>query len=299
MRTVRTVADLRAALSPERAAGRTIGLVPTMGSFHEGHLRLMRAAREACDTVVVSLFVNPAQFGPSEDLEAYPRDEARDAALAEAEGVDLLFAPPVEEVYPDGFATTVSAGGIGDVLCGDAGRRGRGHFDGVATVVAKLFNMAQPDVAFFGQKDAQQALVIRRMATDLGFPVRIEVLPTVREADGLALSSRNAYLDDDERLRAAALHRALAAAESAVGRGELDAAAVLAAARRELEDAGIEPEYLELRSAADLAPVERVNGSTLLAVAARVGRARLIDNTVLTSAATASRAGDPREGATP
>ncbi len=299
MRAVRTVAELRAALAAKRAAGRTVGLVPTMGSFHAGHLELMRAARKSCDTVVVSLFVNPAQFGASEDLSAYPRDEPRDAALAAAEGVDLLFAPSMDEVYPDGFATTVSVSGIGDVLCGDPGRRGRGHFDGVATVVAKLFNMVQPDVAFFGQKDAQQVLVIQRMASDLGFPVRIEVLPTVREPDGLALSSRNAYLDAAERLRATALHRALAAAEAAVEGGDVDGASVLAAARRELDAAGIEPEYLELRSAADLAPVERVNGSTLLAVAARVGRARLIDNTVLTSAATASRAGDPREGATP
>jgi pantoate--beta-alanine ligase len=281
MRTVRTVTELRAELAARRGAGQTVGLVPTMGSFHDGHLALMRAAREASEYVVVSLFVNPTQFGPAEDLAAYPRDEARDAGLASAAGVDLLFAPPVEEVYPDGFATTVSVGGVSEVLCGDAERRGRGHFDGVTTVVAKLFNMVAPDVAFFGQKDAQQVVVIERLVRDLDIPVRIETVPTVREADGLALSSRNAYLDPAERERATALSRALAAAESAVARGDVEAAAVLAAAHGELDAAGIEPEYLELRSTTDLSPVERVNGSTLLAVAARVGRARLIDNTVL------------------
>ena len=298
MKTVRTVAELRAALAERRAAGASVGLVPTMGSFHEGHLTLMRAARAACDTVVVSLFVNPSQFGPSEDLAAYPRDERRDAELAAAAGVDLLFAPPVEEVYPDGFATTIRVGGIAEVLCGDPARRGPGHFDGVATVVAKLFNIAQPDVAFFGQKDAQQALVIRRMVRDLDIPVRIEVLPTVREADGLALSSRNAYLAPAERERATALSRALAAAEAAVERGEVERDAVLAAAHAELARAGVEPEYLELRSAEDLSPAARVNGSTLLAIAARVGRARLIDNIVLTSDATASRPAAPTRGAT-
>jgi pantoate--beta-alanine ligase len=278
VRSVRTVADLRTALEPERRTGHTIGLVPTMGFFHEGHLSLMRRARETCDVVVVSLFVNPAQFGPGEDLEAYPRDEARDAALAEAEGVDLLFAPGVEEVYPDGFDTRVSVGGLTTGLEGTARP---GHFDGVTTVVTKLCNMVQPDVAFFGQKDAQQALVINRLVRDLDMPVRVEVCPTVREADGLALSSRNAYLGDAERERALALSRALRAAEAAVARGEQAADAVLAIARAELDRAGVAAEYLELRSALDLSPVERVNGSTLLAVAARVGRARLIDNTIL------------------
>jgi pantoate--beta-alanine ligase len=278
MRIVRTVAELREALAAERAAGSGVGLVPTMGYFHEGHLSLMRRARAEHDVVVVSLFVNPAQFGPGEDLDAYPRDEERDAELAEAEGVDLLFAPPVEELYPKGFETTVRIGGLTSVMCG-ASRPG--HFDGVATVVTKLFNLIQPDAAYFGQKDAQQALVIRKLVRDLDIPVRVEVCPTVREPDGLALSSRNAYLSPDERERALSLSRALRAAEGTVAAGEVDAAAVLAAARHELDDAGIEPEYLELRSYDDLSPVERVNGSTLLAVAARVGRARLIDNTVL------------------
>lgn len=275
MKTIRTTAELRAELA---GVPRPLGLVPTMGFFHEGHLSLMRRAREDNRTVVVSLFVNPAQFGPNEDLEAYPRDEARDLELAEAEGVDYVFAPSVDEVYPDGFSTTVEVGGLTEPMDGAARP---GHFKGVTTVVTKLFNMVGPDVAYFGQKDAQQALVLDKMARDLNFPVRVEVCPTIRETDGLALSSRNAYLGDEERERAVAISRALQAAERVVELGERDAAAVLAAARHELDEAGIEPEYLELRSATDLTPAERVNGSTLLAVAARVGRARLIDNTIL------------------
>jgi pantoate--beta-alanine ligase len=281
VRTLRSVAALREALAPERRAGRSIGLVPTMGSFHEGHLALMRGAREECDVVVVSLFVNPAQFGPNEDLDAYPRDEERDAALAEEQRVDLLFAPPLEEVYPPGFDTTVTVGGLTELLEGAPEHRGQAHFAGVTTVVTKLLNMARPDVAYFGQKDAQQALVIRKLVRDLDMPVRIEVLPTVRDPDGLALSSRNAYLTPEERERALGLSRALRAAEATVAGGERDAAAVLAAARAELDAHGVDPEYLELRAATDLSPVQRVNGSTLLAVAARVGRARLIDNTIL------------------
>ena len=281
MKTVRSVRGLREALKPQRAAGRDVGLVPTMGYLHEGHLALIRRARAGHDVVVVSLFLNPAQFRPSEDLEAYPRDEDRDAALAEAEGVDLLFAPSLEEIYPEGFDTTVSVGGLTSVLCGDPRGRGPEHFAGVTTVVTKLFNIVQPDAAYFGQKDAQQALVIRKLVRDLDIPVRIEVCPTVRDQDGLALSSRNAYLSPLERERALSLSRALRAAESTVAAGELDAASVLAAARHELDQAGVEPEYLELRSVTDLSLVERVNGSTLLAVAARVGGARLIDNTIL------------------
>jgi pantoate--beta-alanine ligase len=281
MRTVRTVAELRSLLAPERRAGRTIGLVPTMGYFHDGHLSLMRRARAENDVLIVSLFVNPAQFGPGEDLEAYPRDEERDERLAAAEGVDLLFAPPVEEIYPEGFSTTVTVADLTEMLEGDDTQRGADHFRGVTTVVTKLLNMAGPDVAYFGQKDAQQALVIRKLVRDLDIPVRIEVCPTVRDPDGLALSSRNAYLSPEERERALALSRALRAAEKTVASGTQDAAAVVAAARDELHRAGVEPDYLQLRSAEDLSPVERVNGSTLLAVAARVGRARLIDNAIL------------------
>jgi pantoate--beta-alanine ligase len=281
MRVVRTVAELREALAPERRAGRSIGFVPTMGYYHDGHLSLMRRAREENAVLVVSLFVNPAQFAPGEDFEAYPRDEERDLRLAESERVDVLFAPPVEEVYPGGFATTVSVGDLTETLEGDAAQRGPEHFEGMTTVVTKLFNMVGPDVAYFGQKDAQQALVVRKLVRDLDIPVRIEVCPTVRDRDGLALSSRNAYLGPEERERALALNRALRAAEAAVASGIRDAAAVVRAARDELDRAGVEPDYLALRSAADLSPVERVNGSTLLAVAARVGRARLIDNAIL------------------
>jgi pantoate--beta-alanine ligase len=273
--------ELREALAPERRAGRSIGLVPTMGAFHGGHLSLIRRAREQTDVVVVSLFVNPAQFGPNEDLGGYPRDEGRDAELATAEGVDILFAPAADEVYPDGFATTVSVGSLTDVLEGAPEHRGPEHFAGVTTVVTKLLNMTAPDVAYFGQKDAQQALVIRRLVRDLDLPVHVEVCPTIRDGDGLALSSRNGYLSSAERQRALGLSRALRAAEAAVQSGRIDSRAVLEAARGELDAHGIEPEYLELRSATDLSPVERVNGSTLLAVAAQVGRARLIDNTIL------------------
>ncbi|HZN90240.1 MAG TPA: pantoate--beta-alanine ligase [Thermoleophilaceae bacterium] len=281
MKTVRTVSELRAALVGERRAGRTIGLVPTMGYFHDGHLSLIRRARADCDMVVVSLFVNPAQFAPAEDFSAYPRDEDADCERAEAAGVDLLFAPALDEVYPAGFDATVSVGGLTETLEGDPAQRGRSHFDGVATVVTKLFNMVGPDVAYFGQKDAQQALVMRKLVRDLDIPVRIEVCPTVRDPDGLALSSRNVYLSAEERERALALSRALRAAEARAEGGDRDAAALLAAARTELDRAGIMPDYLELRSLRDLSPVERMNGSALLAVAARVGRTRLIDNTIL------------------
>ncbi|HLM08237.1 MAG TPA: pantoate--beta-alanine ligase [Thermoleophilaceae bacterium] len=281
MKVARSVAELRQALAPERRAGRTIGLVPTMGAFHGGHLSLIRRARADCDIVVVSLFVNPSQFGPDEDLAGYPRDERRDTELAETEGVHVLFAPPVEEVYPPGFDATVAVGGLTETLEGDEAHRGRAHFAGVTTVVTKLFNMVGPDVAYFGQKDAQQALVIRKLVRDLDMPVRIEVCPTIRDADGLALSSRNAYLSREERERALGLSRALRAAEATLSSGVRDRDSVLAAARAELERAGLDPEYLELRSAGDLSPVERVNGSALLAVAARVGKARLIDNTIL------------------
>jgi pantoate--beta-alanine ligase len=279
MRTVRTVADLRAALAD---VPRPVGLVPTMGALHKGHLSLLRTAREESKTLVMSLFVNPAQFDEQGDLASYPRDEARDAELAAREGVDVLFAPAVEAVYPTGFSTRVEVTGpLAEELEGDPAQRGPGHFAGVATVVVKLLNMVGPDTAYFGQKDAQQALVIRRVIRDLDLPVRVEVIPTVRDADGLALSSRNARLDPAERERALALPRALEAARQAVAAGHRDRTAVLAAARAELDSAAVTPDYLELRSAHDLSPAERVNGATLLAVAARVGPARLIDNTIL------------------
>ena len=279
MNVIRSVAELRIALLDPRRAGRTIGLVPTMGAFHEGHLSLMRRARRDCDIVVVSLFVNPTQFNDPADLERYPRDHERDEALAAELGVDYLFAPAAEEVYPPGFTTTVSVAGITETL--EGAHRGRGHFDGVTTVVSKLFNMVGPDVAYFGQKDAQQALVIRRMVRDLDIPVRIEICPTVREPDGLALSSRNAHLSADDRVRATALHRALDAVQSAVGAGERDAAVLCARASAELEAAAIEPDYLELVSTDTLAPVSRVDGDVLAVLAAQVGETRLIDNQLI------------------
>jgi pantoate--beta-alanine ligase len=283
MRTLRTKAELREALAPERRAGRRIGLVPTMGSFHQGHLSLMRRARAESDVVVVSLFVNPTQFGPAEDLESYPRDEARDAQLAEAEGVDILWAPSVEEIYPDGPGTFVEVDpSLTSVLDGDPAQRGHEHFRGVATVVAKLFNIVQPGAAYFGRKDAQQAVVIERMARDLDFAVEIVVVPTVREPDGLAMSSRNSYLEGAERERAVALSRGLRAAARAAADGERDAGALTGAVAAELQAAGIEPEYVEARDAETLAPVTSLNGRpVLVAVAAQVGRARLIDNVVL------------------
>jgi len=283
MTIARTIEELRAALAEHRRAGRTIGLVPTMGFLHEGHLSLLRAARRRCDIVVMSLFVNPTQFGPGEDLESYPRDENHDIGLARAEGVDVVYAPAAENVFPEGFATTVEVGGgLTDVLDGDPGRRGPEHFRGVTTIVAKLFNSAMPDVAFFGQKDAQQAAVIRRMTRDLDFPVEIAIEPTVREPDGLALSSRNTYLSPEERERALALSRALRATADAVAGGERDVDAALDAGRAELRAAGIEPEYLEARDAEDLSAVGSFNGRpVLVAVAARVGKARLIDNLII------------------
>jgi len=251
-----TIQELRLALRP----GRT-GLVPTMGAFHDGHLSLMRAARAECDLVVVSLFVNPAQFGSHDDLSHYPRDEERDARLASEAGVDVLFAPTAQVMYPEGFGTWVDVEEAG----GEAVAR-PGHFRGVATVCLKLFNLVRPAVAFFGQKDAQQVDVLRRMIRDLNVGVDLRVLPTVRDTDGLALSSRNAYLSAAERKQALALPHALEAGRSAYGNGS-DA---VAAARTALN--GLEPEYVELL---------RVGDATLLAAAARVGSTRLIDNVIL------------------
>jgi pantoate--beta-alanine ligase len=279
MRTVRTVADLRAALRDARRAERTIGLVPTMGALHDGHLSLVRAARAENDVVVVSLFVNPTQFNEAADLDAYPRDEARDTEAAAAAGTDLLFAPSADEVYPPGFATTVRIAGLTEHLEGE--HRGIAHFEGVATVVCKLLNMAQPDVAYFGQKDAQQAAVIRRLVRDLDIPVRIAVQPTVREPDGLALSSRNVHLKGADRERALALRRALDAAAETVAAGERDPHAVERAGRAAMARLGVEAEYVALVRPDDLRPVERIDGDVLVAVAARVGPTRLIDNTIL------------------
>jgi pantoate--beta-alanine ligase len=279
MRTVRTVAEVREALRDARRAEQVIGLVPTMGALHEGHLSLIRRARATCDVVVVSLFVNPAQFNQATDLAAYPRDEARDADVAAQAGADLLFVPELAEVYPPGFATTVHVGGLTETLEGV--HRGVGHFDGVTTVVTKLLNMVGPDVAVFGQKDAQQAVAIRRLVRDLDLPVRIEVCPTVREPDGLALSSRNVHLRGADRERALALRDALAATEASLRAGERDVDVLRAAALAAMRRHGVEPDYLELVRTDDLSPVSRVDGEVLVAVAASVGSTRLIDNTIL------------------
>ena len=279
MITIATKAEMHAHTAAARAAGRSVALVPTMGAFHAGHHALMRAARAACDEVVVSLFVNPAQFDEAGDLAAYPREEARDAAEAEALGVDVLFAPSAEEVYPAGFATSVRVEGLSDVL--EGAERGPGHFAGVCTVVTKLFNVVAPDVAFFGQKDAQQVAVLRRMVADLDLPVALEIVPTVREPDGLALSSRNVRLGAAERERAVALSRALGAAEAAIGGGERDAARLREAALAAMTAQGVEPEYLALVDPDSFQPVHTVNGRVLVAVAARVGRTRLIDNALV------------------
>jgi pantoate--beta-alanine ligase len=278
---VRRKDELRPILAAARVEGRSVGLVPTMGYLHDGHLSLLHAARAECDLVVMSLFVNPTQFGPGEDLDRYPRDEARDVELAAGAGVDLIYAPPAGEVYPAGFSTFVSVDGrLTGVLDGDPARRGPEHFRGVATVVAKLLNTVAPDVAYFGQKDAQQAVVVRRMVRDLDIPVRIEVLPIVREADGLAMSSRNAYLEPEDRERATALSRALREVERVAAEDSLPAG--LAAGRRELERAGVEPEYLEARDAESLEPVAELDGRpVLVAVAAQFGGARLIDNVLI------------------
>jgi pantoate--beta-alanine ligase len=257
VKTLRTIRELR-----EELAGRgCVGLVPTMGAFHEGHVALFRAARQDCEAVVASLFVNPTQFGPKEDLRRYPRDEARDAKLAAAAGVDVLFTPSVEEMYPDGYATWVEA-----EETGAEGNARPAHFRGVATVCLKLFNIVRPRIAYFGQKDAQQAAVLRRMVSDLDVDLVLRVVPTVRDADGLALSSRNAYLSEHERRQALALPRALEAGRSAYAAG----ADPVARARAALN--GLEPEYVELLD---------LEGVTLLAAAARVGSTRLIDNVVL------------------
>jgi pantoate--beta-alanine ligase len=279
MRVLRTVEEVRTALEPVRRVGRTVGLVPTMGALHEGHISLIDRARGDCDVVVVSLFVNPSQFNERADLARYPRQEQRDRELAGAAGADLLFAPAAEEVYPAGFSTSVEVHGLTDRLEGAV--RGAGHFRGVTTVVTKLLNIVSPDIAYFGQKDAQQAIVIRHMVEDLNINVRVEACPTVREADGLAMSSRNAHLSSGERAQALAMPRALAAAATAVKDGERSADVLMAAARTAMSALGVEPEYIALVQPDTLDPVAQLEQPALLAIAARIGATRLIDNVTL------------------
>ncbi|MGH2912444.1 MAG: pantoate--beta-alanine ligase [Solirubrobacteraceae bacterium] len=296
MRVVRSVDEVRAALerrrsrpshphAPEpgltiaRPALCTVGLVPTMGALHEGHLSLIRTAREQCDTVVVSLFVNPSQFNEGSDLARYPRREGDDVRLAEQAGADILFAPSVEEVYPEGFSTAVEVLGLTDRLEGAC--RGASHFRGVTTVVKKLLNMVSPDIAYFGQKDAQQVAVIKRMVTDLNMPVAIEVCGTVRESDGLAMSSRNSRLTPDQRERAGALFEALEQAADLAYAGERSARKLTQTAHEAMTARGVEPEYLELVNPSTFEPIDPLQATALLVVAARIGETRLIDNFVL------------------
>jgi pantoate--beta-alanine ligase len=279
--TVRRIAEVRAAVADWRRAGHSVALVPTMGGLHDGHVALIRQARAECDRTVASLFVNPIQFNDAEDLRAYPRDEAGDAAMFAAAGTDLLFAPPAEEIYPAGFATQVRVAGLGDCLCAAARP---GHMEGVATVVAKLLNQARPDVAYFGEKDFQQLQIIRRMAADLDLDVRIAGVPTMREADGLALSSRNVLLSLAERRAAPALHRALAAAAADLAGGAGAAGPAIETARRAILAAGFRAiDYLELRAEADLAALVRADRPARLFAAAWLGKVRLIDNVAVES----------------
>lgn len=278
IRIVRTVAELRTALEPHRAGG--IGFVPTMGALHEGHLSLLRAAGAENATVVLSIFVNPTQFGEAADLEAYPRTEQADVDLAAGVGTHLVFAPSAAEMYPAGFATTVSVGGA---LTGtlEGALRGRSHFDGVATVVAKLLLAVHPDRAYFGAKDAQQVVVVRRMVADLRIPVEIVTCPTSRDADGLARSSRNARLSAEERRLAASIPRSLRAAQDAFASGIRNPPDLAALVHEELSAAGVDPEYVEIVDAGDLERLTDIARPALLALAVRVGQVRLIDNVVL------------------
>jgi pantoate--beta-alanine ligase len=279
MTVVRSIFEARQRIERWRSEGKTVGLVPTMGALHEGHLSLIRRCREECDVAVVSIFVNPTQFGPGEDFAAYPRNEQADLKACDAEGVDLAFVPGVEEMYPTAGLTSVRVSRLTEGLCG---AHRPGHFDGVCTVVAKLFNIVQPHAAYFGQKDGQQAAAIRQMVCDLNMPVRIVVCPTVRAPDGLALSSRNTYLKPDERQRATALYRALQRAEQLIQQGERYPPAVIAEMRAVLREAGLEQvDYLALVDAETMAPAEVLRGRVMAALAVRVGKARLMDNVVV------------------
>jgi pantoate--beta-alanine ligase len=275
---VERIAELRDRCDAARRAGKTVGLVPTMGFFHDGHLSLMRAAGADHDLVVTTIFVNPLQFGEHEDLAGYPRDLVADTAAAEAEGVDVLFVPSVPEMYPEPTVTTVHVAGLTEGLCGAARPT---HFDGVTTVVAKLFSIVGPCTAYFGRKDFQQLAVVRRMSADLDLPVHVVGCPLVRESDGVAMSSRNAYLSPDERRRATGIFASLRAAAEVVEGGERDPEPVRAAVEAEAARHGLDLEYAEVRRASDLAPLATVDGEVVVAVASTIGKARLIDNVTM------------------
>ena len=281
MRTVNTIAGMKAAAIEARSKGKTIGFVPTMGYLHEGHLSLVRESRKSADVTVVSIFVNPLQFGPQEDFRRYPRDPERDAALLEKEGVDILFLPENREMYPEGYLTSVEVAGLQDKLCG---RSRPGHFRGVATVVLKLFNIVRPDYAFFGQKDAQQVVILQKMVQDLNADMEIRAMPIIREPDGLAMSSRNAYLSAEERRAALVLSSSLGEARRMFENGERAAGPI-----RERLSSAIAAEslaridYVEIVDPSSLEPVERIDGEALVALAVYIGKTRLIDNEILGS----------------
>jgi len=279
MKICRTIDEMRSATREAHREGKGLGFVPTMGALHEGHLSLVRAAKSVCDVVAVSIFVNPLQFGPTEDLAKYPRTFERDAKLLEKESVDILFCPTPNEMYPAGAVTYVTVEGLSDKLCG---RSRPGHFRGVTTVVAKLFHIVEPDKAFFGQKDAAQSTIVRRMVQDLNFPIEIVVCPVVREPDGLAMSSRNAYLTPQDRKSALVLHRSLMEIKNRFDRGERSAANLIAAGKQLLsKEAGVRLDYLEIVDPSTLDPMTQLNKPALVAVAALVGTTRLIDNIIL------------------
>jgi pantoate--beta-alanine ligase len=278
-RLIETISGIQAFVAACRRKGLRVGFVPTMGAFHEGHLSLMREARKHAQAVVVSIFVNPIQFTAGEDYDLYPRRLEQDLKLAEAEGVDAVFAPSVAEMYPKGFDTHVDQTDLPSKLCGSFRP---GHFRGVMTIVTKLFNIVKPDVAYFGQKDYQQSLIIRRTATDLNLDVDIRVLPTVREDDGVAMSSRNVYLGPKQRKDAACLNQALRRAEDLVGAGESSAARVSAEMKRLIHRVkGTRIEYIAIVNSETLEPVKEIKGKTLIALAVRIGKARLIDNAIV------------------
>ena len=276
---LRTIPETRRWVQSERTSSQTLGLVPTMGSFHEGHLSLIRRARQSCDRTMVSIFVNPLQFAPGEDYVRYPRDLDRDLSLATREGVAAVFHPETEEMYPNGIVTSIGVGKLGEALCG-ASRPG--HFQGVATVVAKLFNIVQPDLAFFGQKDAQQTLIMKTMTQELNWPLQIVVCATVREPDGVAYSSRNSYLSAEERSRASVLYRSLRLAENLIHSGAREAAGVEGEMRKLIQDvSGAELDYARVVDPATLEVLQQINGEVLAAVAVRFGKTRLIDNLII------------------
>ncbi|MCA1580986.1 MAG: pantoate--beta-alanine ligase [Acidobacteria bacterium] len=278
MKTVRDLAALREAVGGARREARRVGFIPTMGALHDGHLSLVRRAKSECGFVVVSIFVNPLQFAAGEDFDRYPRRLEVDAAVLESAGADLLYAPVPANFYPPGFSTSVD---VADVSDGGEGAARPGHFRGVATVVAKLFLQVGPDAAYFGRKDLQQTAVIRRMVRDLDFPLRVVIAETVREADGLAMSSRNVYLSGEQRTRAAALSRALFHARDRAAAGQTDPRALEDETRRELEAAGLSVDYVEAIEAGSMARADRASPGIALAAAVRVGKTRLLDNVVL------------------